>query len=617
MTAKRSSATRTVTHGKRQRPGRPPVASPVPLSDTACRVLAARYLRRDAEGDVAESPAQLFRRVARAVAHAELLLGGDVAAAARWEDRFHAALAGLEFLPNSPALMNAGTPMGQLAACFVLPVEDTMEGIFGSLRAMALVQRTGGGTGFSFSRLRPRGARLRSTGGEASGPVSFLRIFDAATEHIRLGGRRRGANMAVLAVAHPDVLEFVDAKRDGCSLTNFNLSVAVGDAFMQAVERGDPYRLSHPAAPSAGRLVAAREIFDRIVDAAWTTGDPGLLFADAMERDNPTPAAGALESTNPCGEVPLLPWESCVLGAVNLARMLRADGADVDWDRLRRTVHLAVRFLDDLIEVSREPLPEIGPATRANRKIGVGVMGFAELLIRLGVSYADDAADAWADRLAAFIAAQAHAASQELAGSRGVFPNWSESMHARCGTPRRNATCVSIAPTGTLSLIAGTSAGIEPLFALAYRRAHTLGGGPLVELNPVFARAAAQLGADAARIRAAVERSGTLADVAGVPAALRRLFATALELSPQRHLRIQRAFQRHVDNAVAKTINLPETATRADVAAIYRSAWTLGLKGVTVYRYGSKDQQVLTLGTGEEPAARELFARCDPAACRL
>jgi ribonucleoside-diphosphate reductase alpha chain len=545
------------------------------------------------------------------------LLLGNAAAAAQWEARFHEALAALDFLPNSPTLMNAGTPIGQLAACFVLPVEDTMEGIFGSLRAMALVQRAGGGTGFSFSRLRPRGARLRSTGGESSGPVSFLRIFDAATEHIRVGGRRRGANMAVLSVEHPDVLEFVAAKRDGSSLSNFNLSVAVTDAFMQAVERGDTYSLRHAAPSAAARTVAAREVFECIVDAAWATGDPGLLFADALERGNPTPTLGRLECTNPCGEVPLLPWESCVLGSINLAHMVRADGADVDWPLLRRTIHLAVRFLDDMIEVSREPLPEIAAATRNSRKIGLGVMGFAELLVHLGVSYADDAAETWADRVAAFLAAEAHAASQALAQTRGAFPSWHLSAHAACSSPQRNATCVSIAPTGTLSLIAGTSGGIEPLFALAYRRTHTLGGGPLVELNPVFARAVARLGVDAARVRAEVERSGTLAGVAGVPEALRRLFVTALELAPAQHLRIQRAFQRHADNAVAKTINLPESATRADVAAIYREAWTIGLKGVTVYRYGSKDRQVLTLGTGEDAAARELFTRCDPGACRL
>jgi ribonucleoside-diphosphate reductase alpha chain len=567
-------------------------------------------------GKVSESPDELFHRVARAVAHAELLLG-TAAAAARWEGQFYEALAALDFLPNSPALMNAGTALGQLAACFVLPVEDTMEGIFASLRAMALVQRTGGGTGFSFSRLRPRGALLRSTGGEASGPVSFLRVFDAATEHIRLGGRRRGANMAVLNVDHPDVVEFIDAKRDGRSLGNFNLSVAVTDAFMEAVERGGTYLLTDPTTAARSRQVAARDVFERIVDAAWATGDPGLLFADAVERANPTPALGRLESTNPCGEVPLLPWESCVLGSINLAHVVRADQADLDWARLRRTIHLGVRFLDDVIEVTREPLPEIGAATRATRKIGLGVMGFAELLIRLGVSYADAAAETWAERIAAFLAAEATEASRALAEARGVFPRWAQSVYAARDDRRRNATCVSIAPTGTLSLIAGTTAGIEPLFALAYHRSHTLGGGPIVELNPIFAHAVERLGGDAARVRAGVERSGSLTDVAGVPERLRRRFATALEVPPAQHLRIQHAFQRHVDNAVAKTVNLPESATRDDVAAIYRDAWSLGLKGITVYRYGSTAQQVLRLGTGEEPAGREMFARCDPGACRL
>ncbi len=588
------------------------------LSPNALRVLEARYLRRDAAGRVIEMPDELFRRVARAVAHAELLLGTARDAEA-WEEVFRGLLSGLDFLPNSPTLMNAGTGLGQLAACFVLPVEDSMEGIFGALRAMALVQRTGGGTGFSFSRLRPRGEVVSSTGGAASGPVSFMRIFDCATENIKQGGRRRGANMAVLRVDHPDVLEFVDAKRDGRSLVNFNLSVGVTDRFMEAAIAGESFALVHPGTRRVAHHVSAREIFDRVVEAARETGDPGLLFLDAVNRADPLPALGPVETTNPCGEVPLLPYESCVLGSINLAHMVRrgAGQPDVDWQRLGRAVHGGVRFLDDVIEVTREPLPEIGEVTRATRKIGLGVMGFAELLVLLGVPYDAEEAIDWADRVMAFVAAEARAASRRLAEGRGVFPSWERSTHASTGERVRNATRLSVAPTGTIAIVAGTSGGIEPLFALAYRRAHTLGGPPLTEVNPVFLRYAEAHRLDLEPVLEEILARGRLREVAGVPDAVRRLFVTALEIAPRQHLRIQQAFQRHVDNAVSKTINLPEAASPEDVAEVYREAWRLGLKGITIYRYGSKDAQVLTLGAGDDATAREFFARCDPGACRL
>ncbi len=592
---------------------------PVQLSPTACRVLEARYLRRNADGQVVERPEELFARVARGVAQAELLLGGTSGQAAEWEATYRDLLTSLDFLPNSPTLMNAGTPVGQLGACFVLPVEDAMEGIFGALRGMALVQRTGGGSGFSFSRLRPRGDVVRSTGGEASGPVSFMRIFDCATEHIRQGGRRRGANMGVLRVDHPDVLEFVEAKADGRSLQNFNLSVAVTDHFMRAVEGGEHYLLLHPVSGRAAGRLAARAVFDRIVGAAWQTGDPGLLFLDAVNRANPTPALGAIETTNPCGEVPLLPYESCVLGSVNLAHMVN-DGEGtptIDWARLRRAVRVGMRFLDDVVEMSREPLPEIGEMTRGNRKVGLGVMGFAECLIRLGVSYDSEEAVAWADRLMRTIAEEAGQVSRELGELRGPFPNWARSIYASTGERVRNATRLSIAPTGTISLIADTSGGIEPLFALAYRREHTLGGEPLAEVNPIFVRQVRAKGLDADPwLRTVLER-GHIKDVPEVPGRLRRVFVTATEVSPIQHLKIQPAFQRHVDNAVSKTINLPEDARPADVAEAYQQAWRLGLKGITIYRSGTKDRQVLTLGVGEDLISREFFARCDPGACRL
>jgi ribonucleoside-diphosphate reductase alpha chain len=584
------------------------------FSPNAVRVLEARYLRRDAERRIVETPEGLLHRVAGAVAEAEAAWGGP-AGVPRWRETFHALLDALDFLPNSPCLMNAGTPLGQLAACFVVPIEDSMESIFDALRAMALLQRTGGGTGFAFGRLRPRGDVVASTGGEASGPVSFMRIFDSATEHIRQGGRRRGANMGVLRVDHPDILEFVDAKRDG-RLQNFNLSVGVTDAFMEAARRGESYPLVHPGRRTeVGRLDAAL-VLARIVDAAWRTGDPGLLYLDAIDRANPTPTLGAIEATNPCGEVPLLPWESCVLGSVNLAHMAQAEG-DLDWGRLGHAVRAGVRFLDDVLEVSREPLPEVRAATRATRKIGLGVMGFAECLALLGVAYDGADALAWADRIMAFVAAEARAASRDLAAERGVFPAWERSVHAGRGERPRNATLLSIAPTGTIGILAGTSGGIEPLFALAYRRAHTLGGAPLAEVNPVFLRVLRARGVDPAALAKEVLARGSVRGAPGLPEAVRRLFPIAPEVPVRQHLAIQQAFQRHVDNAVSKTINLPEDASPDAVAEAYREGWRLGLKGVTVYRAGSKADQVLTLDAGEDPTAREFFAKCDPGACRL
>ena len=588
------------------------------LSPNALRVLEARYLRRDTARKVIETPAALFRRVARTIAEAEVVFGG-ARDAERWQETFEAVMADGDFLPNSPLLMNAGTPLGQLAACFVLPVEDSMESIFDALKSMALLQRAGGGTGFSFSALRPRGDVVGSTGGEASGPVSFMRVFDSATEHIKQGGRRRGANMGVLRVDHPDILEFVDAKLDARSLQNFNLSVGATDAFMRAVESGEPYDLVHPGRRQAVGRLPAREVFERIVGAAWAGGDPGMLFLDAINRANPLPALGPIEATNPCGEVPLRPWESCILGSINLAHVVTAPpaGEDVDWERLRSLVHTGVRFLDDAIEVNRDPLPEVAAATRAGRKIGLGVMGFAECLILLGVAYDSDAASAWADRLMAFIATEAREASRQLAQARGVFPEWPRSLYAPHGERVRNATRLSIAPTGTISIIAATSGGIEPLFALAYRRRHTLGGEPIVEINPLVVRHAEALGLDSRRLLDHVRATGHLGSMPGVPDALRRLFVTATEIPVHRHLAIQQTFQRHVDNAVSKTINLPVDAGAEQVAGAYREGWRLGLKGVTIYRSGSRAGEVLTLGTDEPLEARELFAKCDPGACRV
>jgi ribonucleoside-diphosphate reductase alpha chain len=592
-------------------------AANLSLTDNARRVLEARYLRRDADGNVAETPPDLFARVARAVASAERRFTG-AGAAARWEQAFFDAMTRLDFLPNSPTLMNAGTPAGQLAACFVLPVADSMEDIFDALKLMALIQQSGGGTGFSFSRLRPQGDLVGPTGGAASGPVSFMRIFDCATENIRQGGRRRGANMGVLRVDHPDVEAFIDAKLDGASFRNFNLSVAVTDAFMAAAAAGEPFALRHPSTGARVRTVPAAQLMDRIVRAAWQTGDPGLIFLDAVAAANPTPALGAFEATNPCGEVPLLAYEACTLGSINLAHMVRPGagaGRGVDWPKLAETVRLGIRFLDDVIEVCRWPAPRVADMAWANRKVGLGVMGFAELLILLGVPYASERGAATAEEVMRFVAAESRAASQELAEERGVFPNWPRSVHAPRQLRVRNATCTSIAPTGTIGILAATSAGIEPLFALAYRREHVLNDRTLTELNPLVMRHARAHGLDGEAFARELARAGRLADVAGVPAPTRALFATALEIDPDDHLRIQAAFQRHTDNAVSKTINLPESATADDIAAIYTRAWGLGLKGITVYRYGSKGEQVLRLGAGDNLEAREHFARCDPHAC--
>jgi ribonucleoside-diphosphate reductase alpha chain len=589
----------------------------MPFSDNALRVLCARYLRRDSSGEVVETPEELFRRVARSVAQAEDRFGD--AGAGEWEERFIEAMTCLDLLPNSPCLMNAGTPLGMLSACFVLPVEDSMDGIFDSLKLMALIQQAGGGVGFSFARLRPRGDRVASTGGTASGPVSFMQIFDCATENIKQGGKRRGANMGVLSVEHPDIEEFIDAKRDGQSFQNFNLSVGVSDAFMEAAATDHPWTLRHPRTGQTVRDVRAAELLDSIARAAWQTGDPGLLFLDAINRDNPTPEVGRIEATNPCGEVGLLPYESCNLASINLSHMVHqgADGYAIDWEKLARTARLGIRFLDDVLEVGRWPAPQIESASLANRKVGLGVMGFAEMLILLGIPYASDRAVTLADEVMRCIDGEALAASHGLAHERGVFPNWDRSIYGRERLRLRNATRTSIAPTGTLSILAGTSAGIEPIFALAYRRQHVLGEHSLIELNPLFLRYARERCFYSERLVEGLLARGTLASSDEVPQEAKDLFRTALEISPEDHLRIQVAFQEHTDNAVSKTVNLPESSTVEEVAAVYRRAWELGLKGITVYRYGSKGEQVLQLGVEETPQEREHFSRCHPHACKL
>ncbi|MGM0375091.1 MAG: adenosylcobalamin-dependent ribonucleoside-diphosphate reductase [Chloroflexota bacterium] len=586
------------------------------LTDNALRVMKARYLRQDRNRHIIETPDQLFRRVAKAVAQAELLFG-DASEADRREQEFLLLLRSQDFLPNSPTLMNAGTPLGQLSACFVLPISDTMESIFETLKMMALVQRTGGGTGFSFSALRPQGDLVASTSGSASGPVSFMKIYDGATYYIKQGGKRRGANMGVLRVDHPDIMDFIRAKTDEGALQNFNLSVLVTDAFMQAVQRDESYDLLHPRERYPTGSVRAKEVFDAIVQAAWETGDPGLIFHDAVNRANPTPQSGPITATNPCGEIPLLGFESCTLGSVNLAHMLDREEQDVEEEKLRQTVQSAIRFLDNVIEINRYPVDAIEQMTRGTRKTGLGVMGFSEMLIRLGISYDSDEAVSIAGRIMKCIQDEAFKASVELARERGVYPFWRGSIHEQKGIKIRNAARTAIAPTGTIGIIADTTPGIEPLFALAYRRAHVLEGETLYEINPLFRSYAEQYNVDTEDLMAQLGQKGTLSAIEGIPAALKKRFITALEIPPHRHLQVQSAFQRHVDNSVSKTINMAEEKGPQEMSEIYMQAWKLGLKGITVYRHRSKPDQVIQLGTDEQPHQYDHHVKCDPQECTV
>jgi ribonucleoside-diphosphate reductase alpha chain len=558
----------------------------------AQRVLEERYLRRDLEGRVVETPEELFRRVARGVAGAEARYGG-MEAVARQTEAFYQVLSSLKFLPNTPTLMNADTPQAQLAACFVIPVEDDMRSILEGARDMALIHQTGGGTGFTFTHLRPRGDQVRSTGRVASGPVGFMRIFDTTTEVVKQGGRRRGANMGILNVDHPDVLEFIKCKAEPGMMTNFNLSVGVTDDFMVRVEKNEDYPLINPRNGQEVRRIKAREVFDLMCRYALTTGDPGLLFLDAIERANPTPEAGKLEATNPCGEQPLLPYESCNLGSINLS--LTVKGGEVDWEELDRLVRLGVTFLDDVIDQSHYPLPQITAITRANRKIGLGVMGLADMFIKLGLAYDSPEALELAEKLMARIQAGAVAQSEALARERGPFPNFYHSRWQKEGLPpRRNATVTTIAPTGTISLIAGTSSGIEPLFAVAYRR-RAIEGEEFDEIHPLFLEKLRAAGLKEEEWVPRVLAAGRARPFPELPEEIRRLFPTTFEVSVEGQVQMQAAFQRHVENAVSKTINLAPDATVEMVAQAFRTAFKLGLKGITVYRYGSKPGQVLRL----------------------
>ncbi len=568
----------------------------IPLSPNARITLEKRYLMKDSSGLPIESPEEMFRRVAKNVASAEPFYrkGADVVSLER---QFYGVMSALRFLPNSPTLMNAGRDLQQLFGCFLLPVEDSIENIFEAVKQAALIHKSGGGTGFSFSRIRPKNDLVSASGGLASGPISFMRVFNEATEAINQGGFRRGANMAVLRVDHPDILDFIFAKKSEGALANFNISVGITNAFMDAVERDQDFPLINPRTKSPVKTVRAKEVFDCMVRSAWENGEPGVLFLDTINAANPTPFLGEIEGTNPCGEQPLLPYEACVLGSIDVSKMVHCrDGrVEIDWDLFASVIRLAVRFLDNAIEVNRYPLPQIERLVKGNRKIGLGIMGLADLLIKLGVSYNSGEAVDCAENLARFLSQKANEASTLLAEERGDFPNYRQSVYAGSNGPGiRNATRTTIAPTGTISILAGCSSGIEPLFAVAYRRNVLVEGG-IPEIHPFFVETAKRRGFYSEKMVEAVIDAGSIQDVRGIPEDVKRIFVAAHDVSPEQHVKMQAACQRHIDNGVSKTINFPKDTTVGDVEKVFLLAYKSGCKGITVYRDRSRVSQALSV----------------------
>lgn len=566
------------------------------ITANAIKVLEKRYLSKDEKGNCIEEPSGMFMRVAKTIA------AGDkeyVSAKKQKEieKEFYNMMSSLEFLPNSPTLMNAGRPLGQLSACFVLPIEDSMEGIFESIKNAALIHKSGGGTGFSFSRLRSRGASVNSTGGVASGPVSFMKVFNAATEAVKQGGTRRGANMGILRVDHPDIMDFISCKKDNAEITNFNISVGVTEEFMNAVENNKDYNLLDPNTKEITGTLNAKKVFDIIVDMAWNNGEPGIIFLDRLNKDNVTPELGEIESTNPCGEQPLLPYEACNLGSINLSLMVKGidNSPEIDYTKLAEIIRKAVRFLDNVIDVNKYPLPEISEMTKGTRKIGLGVMGWADMLCKLNIPYNSKEAIDLAEKVMMFIQDESRKVSIELAKEKGVFPYYDKSIYKDMGIKMRNATTTTIAPTGTLSIIAGVSSGIEPLFAISYIR-NVMDNDELIEVNPLFKQIALEKGFYSDELMRRIAKRGTIKGFPEIPKSVQEVFVTSHDITPDWHVKMQAVFQKYTDNAVSKTVNLSNEATRKDVYDVFWHAYKTYCKGVTIYRDGSRDMQVLNIG---------------------
>ena len=587
---------------------------PLKLSENAIKVLERRYLKRDKDGKVSETPEEMFRRVAHVIAGSEKLYGKTERDISILEEDFYRVMTSLEFVPNSPCLMNAGRDLGQLSACFTLPILDSMDSIFETLKATAMIHKSGGGTGFSFSRIRPKNSVVKTTGGVASGPVSFMRVYDAATEAVKQGGTRRGANMGILRIDHPDIFEFVTCKESNNQIINFNISVAVTDDFMAKLKSGEEFPLVDPHTGDVYKKINPREIFDLIVKQAHKNGEPGIIYIDKINAVNPTPLFGNMESTNPCGEQPLLPYESCDLGSINLSMMCRQEGqkCDVDWQRLGEVSRLAVQFLDNLIDVNKFPLPEIEKATRQTRKIGLGIMGWASLLIKLNIPYNSEEAVSLAEKVMSFILNEAMKRSQELAKEKGVFPAYKGSVWEKQRILMRNATLTTIAPTGTISIIAGPcSSGIEPLFALVYYR-NVMDNDKLVESEPLFEEIARERGFYSRELMQKIAETGSLKGVDEVPEDVKRVFVTSHDISPEWHVKMQAAFQKYTHNAVSKTVNFSHEASQDDVRKAYMLAYDLNCKGITVYRDGSREEQVLNTGKKKESPQAQAVVKLEP-----